>query len=514
MRIDSSLHLTEKEIEKFGSTIELVKDSLTLPNPEYITQQKFGKGRFYKKIDSHICYLHRDSSGYFHLPRYYFGEPNWKSHDLSLVQEGRETSYESSIILRKYQEDFFNENSSSLDCSGLLIEMPCGHGKTLTSIWLSHKIGKQTMVLVPTYYLANQWKAAIEKYTTATTHVLKSTDKEIPTDRDFTIVVTDLLSARVIPKKLVENIGHVIMDEAHRIGAETYLPLLKEIPAKHRTALTATFRRADGVHKILKYHFGEHIKMKNQFPYPSVYAIRTGVTIPGILSKTRPHKKLVEFMEENEIPFNETKSTLVFKPNFLDAVEKGLETGKVNKTNYREISTGLNVASKLAYASIDSYLNENSGRRKIAIKVIQEALDKGRCILFLSKRKDMLKMLHKYFAKYEPMLIISETNSRTPEQEEYLQTKCPLVLGVTQLAKEGLDIERLDTLVIHLPLKDTEQAIGRISRLHPTKKKPVALYLLDDCPMLYATFRNAKKMITINGEFKGEIGIKSVGEVL
>ena len=112
------------------------------------------------------------------------------------------------------------------------------------------------------------------------------------------------------------------------------------------------------------------------------------------------------------------------------------------------------------------------------------------------------------------MLIVSETNSRSPEDENYLQNTCPLIFGISQLAKEGLDIDRLDTLIIHLPMKDTEQAIGRISRLCEGKKFPLGLYLLDDCPITYAVYNNAKKFFKINGEFKGERNLLTIGTVL
>ena len=112
------------------------------------------------------------------------------------------------------------------------------------------------------------------------------------------------------------------------------------------------------------------------------------------------------------------------------------------------------------------------------------------------------------------MLIVSETNERSDEDEVYLQNTCPLIFGVTQLAKEGLDIDRLDTLIIHLPMKDTEQAIGRISRLCDDKKFPVCLYLLDDSPITYATYNNAKKYFRINADFKGERTLQTLKTIL
>lgn len=167
---------------------------------------------------------------------------------------------------------------------------------------------------------------------------------------------------------------------------------------------------------------------------------------------------------------------------------------------------------EFSYTTMDSYLNEHSGRRKQVLSLLKACLESGRTVLFLSKRKDVLKTLHKYgkFQKYNPVLVISETNSRTEEEEDILQNKTRLVLGITQLAKEGMDIDRLDTLIIHLPMKDTEQAIGRIARILEGKKQPIVFYLLDDCPYTYAVFNNAQKFMKINADYKG---IRKLGTI-
>ena len=387
---------------------------------------------------------------------------------------------------------------------------------TILGIWLAFLRGKQTMILVPTYYLAQQWKERIEEFTDASVVILRSTDKEVPLDSDFTIVVMDLLTCRQLPKELIKNIGHVILDEAHRVGAEVYLPILDEVPAMYRTALTATFRRNDGVHKILKYHFGEHIKMDNRFPKPAIYAVRTGVKVSGVLSKNKPHEHFKKFLDGLGHPYTETSGAIQLQVTdaLRDEVEEQLKAKLITKTAYREIVSSLKRTSEMSYSVLDTYLSEHCGRRKLIIKLIQKCLDAGRTVLFISKRKDVLKSLHRYFEKYRPMLIVSETNDRSEEDNKFLQEECRLVFGVTQLTKEGLDIDRLDTLIFHLPMKDTEQAIGRISRLCEGKKFPLGLYLLDDCPITYAVYNNAKKFFKINGEFKGERNLLTIGTVL
>ena len=510
MKVSSNIVATEAELAELGIDLEKLQEDLTLPNPEYQNRMRFGNGRLYKKIDPTICYL-RKIGGEYIVPRYYIGEIG------KYGNEGRDIDLDFKFKLRNYQQEFWDANFHCLDEStGILLEAACGSGKTILGIYIAVLRGKQTLVLVPTYYLAKQWKQRIEEATNGSCVILTAKDTEIPVDADFTVVVTDLFTCRELPKALCDNIGLVILDEAHRMGAETYLPILDEIPAKYRLALTATFRRADNVHKILAYHFGLHLKMASNFPKPSIYIVKTNVKIRGVISKNKKYERFLDFMDAHGGRYTETKSAVEFVPDepLRSLVEEEYKKGSLTKTAYHEITACIKRAADMAFPTVDSYLNEHSGRRKTAIRVIQDCLDMGRTVLFLSKRKDTLKALHKYFAKYKPVLIVSETNARTEEEERYLQKDCQLIFGVTQLAKEGLDIDRLDTLIIHLPIKDTEQAVGRISRLYEGKKSPVCLYLLDDCPMTYAVYRNAKKFFSINGEFKGEVTLKDLYKVL
>lgn len=510
MIVNSNLIATEEELALLGIDLDRLKDDLTLPNPEYSNIMRFGKGRFYKKVDPYICYLKKVGDKYV-VPRYYKGELGKYGY------VGREADINFKFKLRDYQREFWEANSSLFyESTGVLFEAGCGSGKTIMAIFFAMMRGKQSLILVPTYYLAKQWKQRIEEATDSTCVILTSKDTEIPVNSDFTVVVMDLFTCRHLPKELVDNVGHVILDEAHRVGADTYLPILDEIPAKYRTALTATFRRSDGVHKVLKYHFGEHLKMESRFPRPLVYGVRTGVSINGVVSKNKKFETLLGFLDSLNYPYHETPSAVSFKPTetLRASLEEQYKKGLLKKTHYHEVASCLKKASEMSYPVVEAYLDSHSGRRKTAIRIIQECMNAGRTVLFLSKRKATLKSLHGYFSKYKPMLIVSETNERSAEDEAYLQTSCPLIFGVTQLAKEGLDIDRLDTLIIHLPMKDTEQAIGRISRLCEGKKFPVCLYLLDESPITYATYNNAKKYFRINADFKGERTLQTLNTIL
>ena len=508
MKIGSNIIASEEELASMGISIEDLQKSLTLPNPEYKNALRFGK--FYKKVDPYICYLRKDGDKYI-VPRYYAGDQGYRGH------LGRQIAANFKFDLRPYQKDFIEDNYKTIkEESGILLEASCGSGKTILAIYLSLLRGRQTLVIVPTNFLAKQWKQRIEESTDASCFVLRATDKSVPLDKDFTIISMDLFSCRTLPKGFVANVGHVILDEAHRVGAETYLPILDEIPACYRTALTATFRRSDGVHRILAYHFGRHLIMKSKFPKPSVYGVKTGVKAKNLLSKSKKYQAFLDFMDRHGFPYLETKGTISFtySPDMHKVLDEDYRVGSIGKTAYKEVESCLKRSEDAPYSVVDSFLNEHPGRRKLAISLIQECMDSGRNVLFLSKRKDILRTLQRYFESVHPMLIVSETNARSCEDEEYLQRSCPLIFGVTQLAKEGLDIDRLATLIIHLPMKDTEQAIGRVSRVCASKKPPIVFYLLDDFPIAYAVYNNAKKFIRINAELMGEIHLCNVHDIL
>lgn len=506
MIINSNLNINEKELTELGVSVGDIQDSLTLPNPEYAAMMRFGKGRFYKKVSPTLCYLYK-RDGNFVLPRFYFDDiPAIPFKDERAFGKEMSGKLKKGFSLRDYQKDFLSDVAIT---DGMLLEAACGSGKTVIGLYWALKIHKQTMVAVPTYYLAQQWKQRIEDFTTCECYIMTSTDKFVPLEADFVVVVLDLCTVRDFPTSFINSIGTVILDEAHRVGANTYIPLLDRFPAKHRIALTATFRRADGVHRILKYHFGKYFKMDSRFPKPAVYALATGVKIQSLCSKNKPYEVLQKYLDFHSIDYRETKSAIQFNGQ---EVQKILSTDSLPKTTRILLERRLNQSMEFSYTTMDSYLNEHSGRRKQVLSLLKACLESDRTVLFLSKRKDVLKTLHKYgkFQKYNPVLIISETNSRTEEEEDILQNKTRLVLGITQLAKEGMDIDRLDTLIIHLPMKDTEQAIGRIARILEGKKQPVVFYLLDDCPYTYAVFNNAQKFMKINADYKG---IRKLGTI-
>ena len=56
---------------------------------------------------------------------------------------------------------------------------------------------------------------------------------------------------------------------------------------------------------------------------------------------------------------------------------------------------------------------------------------------------------------------------------------CDVVFATHQIIKEGIDVPRLDTLMMVTSVSDPEQVIGRICRSLEGKKKPLVLDYVD-----------------------------------
>ena len=56
----------------------------------------------------------------------------------------------------------------------------------------------------------------------------------------------------------------------------------------------------------------------------------------------------------------------------------------------------------------------------------------------------------------------------------------------------GTDIPALDTAILADPRSDVEQVVGRILRVHPSKKDPVVLDLVDQDSPVFAGYANKR----------------------
>lgn len=179
--------------------------------------------------------------------------------------------------LRLEQEEVKKEAIDYLSKNGsIMISIPTGSGKTITSINLACEIKLKTLVIVNKIVLIKQWVESILKVC-PTAKIQQLTAKtEMKSENDFFII-----NAVNIDKKskiFFRDIGLVIVDEAHLIVAETLSRGLQFIYPRYLIGLSATPYRTDGLDILLNHYFGEDKILRLLKRNHIVYKVKTGFT--------------------------------------------------------------------------------------------------------------------------------------------------------------------------------------------------------------------------------------------
>ena len=299
---------------------------------------------------------------------------------------------------------------------------PTAFGKTVTAAALIARRGVNTLVLVHRTELLKQWQERLQSFLDVSKGVIGTIGggKAKPTGK-IDIAVIQSLSRQGGVNSLVENYGHVIIDECHHVGAVSFDAILKRVKAKFVLGLTATPIRRDGQQPIVFMQCG-----------PTRYTAAQPSSAPHDL-EVIPH----------------SFSALIDLPQ-----EAGIQ----------------DVFRHLA----------NDPARTIAIAdAIQGAFNQGRKVLVLTERTEHLDavatallgkipslfILHGRMSKKQRAKSITELDDLPPDAARVL-------LATGKLVGEGFDHPPLDTLVLAMPIswKGTlQQYAGRLHREHATK---------------------------------------------
>ena len=176
--------------------------------------------------------------------------------------------------LRNEQEIVKKEALKVLNKNGcVILSMYCGFGKTITSIFLASVIGMKTLIVVNKIVLMTQWEESIKRFCPGST-VQKIKPKCKKKDCNFYII--NAINSEKMGSNFFDDIGLVIVDEAHLIMAETVSKCLNVVSPRYLIGLTATPYRPDGLTKLLDFYFGEKKIIRELHREHLVYKINTG----------------------------------------------------------------------------------------------------------------------------------------------------------------------------------------------------------------------------------------------
>jgi superfamily II DNA or RNA helicase len=167
-----------------------------------------------------------------------------------------------------------------------LISLYAGAGKTILSIYLALKIRLKTLIICHRVELLKQWIEEIEN----TTEGLRcSIIKPLPSDNDkkknpkqHDLNVDFLLvNPSNVPKLgegIFKDVGCVIIDEIHRVMAESLSQSLFYVSPRYMIGLSATLYRPDGLDSLLDFYFGAGNRTVRELYHPHiVYKIQTEI---------------------------------------------------------------------------------------------------------------------------------------------------------------------------------------------------------------------------------------------
>lgn len=334
-------------------------------------------------------------------------------------------------------------------------------GKTTVALYVTAKVGRTTLVLVHQEFLMDQWIERAKQF-------LGLKDEEIGRvqrdtcqfhDRKFVVAMIQSLMTdhTKYPAALLRWPGLVITDEVHRMGAPVFSRTVDLFPALLRLGLSATPNRGDGLDNVFFWHIGDvGARIKQYQLKPKVFRVSY--------------------------------------PTFIDE--------RMIRVLGRELALGrlITLLSKVRHRT--AYIAEQ------AVK----AAKAHRKVLILSDRREQLNELNQMIRDAGVSSVGYYVGGMTRQGRNKSAGK-RILLGTYQLAREGLDIPELDTLILATPKADVEQAVGRILRMGPNKRAPLVVDIVDTASVCQAFGGKRMKMYRKHEFEVVDVALKAVTSV-
>lgn len=423
-------------------------ENLVIPNPDYAKKERMGL--WVGNTPRTLClYKVNGNSVILPIGAFKFIKPILNTYNAEYEQKTANNElidYNAKVNLYDYQEKAVEQ---MYNAGYGILQSPAGSGKTQMGIALAVKLGRKCLWLTHTQDLLKQ------SYDRASQYIDKAllgtiTAGKVNIGAGITFATVQTLAKQDLTQyKYMWDV--VIVDECHRVaGTPTsmtqFSKVISNLACKYKYGLSATVHRADGMIKCCYMLLGDvkHIvpdeAVKDKVMAVNIERVDTGIDIPM----------------------------------------SALDTDGI--VNYTKLISSLAMSTRRNDIIYDK-LMEHSAHYN----------------LILSDRLDQLYYLYNQLPptlKEQSAVIDGNMTSKKAKAEreqaiEDMRTgKKHFLFASYKLAKEGLDIPRLDRLHLATPQKDYAiivQSVGRIARTFRGKEQPICLDYVDD-------FRKAENM--------------------
>lgn len=397
------------KLTKNGYTIKKCEHETTLIKEikDELTVKPFSYNKNQKKDANRFC-VFLESPKKLYLPRFYgykkFGEPTENK-----INGGDDINLSFNGSLRPEQlpiEDLYLKNAR--EKGGGIISIKCGGGKTVLALHITSVLKKKTLVVVHKDFLMTQWRDRIMEFL-PDAKIGKIQQNTIDIEgKDVVLAMVQSLSMKEYPEGTFDSFGLAIFDECHHLGAEVFSKSMAKVASKYMLGLSATPKRKDGLSKVFEWYMGDIVynqKKKNE-DYAEVQLIDC------------------DFEEEDYCKVELTYTKDPCMPRMIN--------------------------------NICNYLP----RTQLIIDLTIKHHKEGRNVLILSDRRGHLDLMYKMLSDYSRGFYVG---GMKPADLRESQEK-DILLATFSMAAEGMDIPKLDSVILASPKSDVEQSVGRVFR--------------------------------------------------
>ena len=334
---------------------------------------------------------------------------------------------------------------------GASAQLPCGFGKTVVALYVCGLLRCNTLVVVPTSVLVEQWHERVRSFLpNATVAVIQGAPKAPETLPGFNILITTVhtLSKGIIPEEVLRSRSFTIIDEMHTICAPTFSLASRYMYGAYRLGLSATPYRPDGLHRALSMVCGELCFKVERPPDAST-------TVLDLELSTGDQQEIMQARGDKQI---------FALPQMINA------------------------------------LAADALRFEILALVVEELACAGRKILVLSDRLSLTDALVERLKGRLSNHSVNALTGKVPKRKRTEALLSDVIVATTNLCKTGLDQPRLDCVVFATPFTNpVEQAVGRVQRPCPEKRPPLIIDIHDTFSIFDGFFTKRKRFYDRQG---------------
>jgi len=344
---------------------------------------------------------------------------------------------------REYQkqviDDILTEINKNDSCIACLYT---GWGKTFASLYIASVLGVKTLILVNKQSLLEQWKEQIIKFTGIKPGIIQG--KNIDTIPEICIGMIHSISMKDYPHETFNNFSFSIFDETHHYCSKMFSNVFYKIGSKYNLGLTATIKRADRLEYTLEWFLG-----------------KVAVNVKFLLIEPK-------IMIYNYFDYSE--NVIRYMPN-----------GKINTP------------------SSVTNITDDTTRTDFIVNLVKECYNSDRNILVLTDRKSHCEIMLQKLKNYS----VGKYIGGMKNEELINSNKCKIIIATYQMASEGYDNPKLDTLILASPKGNVEQSIGRI--LRRKNENPALVIDINDCISVFNNWNKKRHSFYKSKKFKIEI---------